>query len=300
MESGSRENKQRRWTPHAGALLVLLGAAGLVWSALRSYGSQDRFSRQEATRSKAMPRGNWTQLVGTLLLGLGIVSLGLAALMYFVDPFAGDRVLPGPVALAQEATPGAPIPSPMGTPVALAANTPEATAAAVASTTPAPTATPSPTRPPAATAVPLDPGSPVRMIIPRINLDSKVKDIGTYWEKGQLAWETVPFLVGHYRTTANAGEKGNGVFSGHVTSRNAGNVFADLYQIQMGDDVRLFTDENEFDYQVFDVKLVLPTETSVMDPTPDGTITLITCAGEWLPAERNYTHRLIVSARLKR
>lgn len=299
MESASRENRHRWWPPRAGALLVLLGAAGLVWTAVRSYGSKDRFPRQEVTGSNAMPRGNWTQLLGTMLLGLGIVSLCLAALIYFVDPFAGDRVLPQPVALAQPATPDVPTPAPVSTSGALVA-APEATAVAVASTTPAPRATPSPTPSPTATPVPLDPGPPIRMMIPRMNLDSKVKDIGTFWENGQLAWETVPFLVGHYRTTALAGEKGNGVFSGHVTSRNAGNVFADLYKIQMGDDVRLFTEENEFVYQVFDVKLVLPTETSVMDPTPDATITLITCAGEWMPAERNYTHRLIVSARLKR
>lgn len=138
------------------------------------------------------------------------------------------------------------------------------------------------------------------MVIPSIGVDSVVQEVGTYWEKGQLAWETVPFVVGHYRTTAKAGESGNAVFSGHVSSRNAGNVFRDLYKVQLGDQLEIHTADASFIYEVTDVRLVLPTETSVMNPTLDARATLITCAGEWIPTERAFSHRLIVTAKLKR
>jgi LPXTG-site transpeptidase (sortase) family protein len=144
------------------------------------------------------------------------------------------------------------------------------------------------------------PGVPIRLVIPSIDIDSSVQEIGTYWENGELLWETVPFVVGHYRTTAKAGDTGNAVFSGHVTSRSAGNVFRDLFRIRVGDEVHIYTEDARFVYVVTDVRLVLPTETSVMDPTEDATATLITCAGEWIQSEREYTHRLIVTTKLKR
>lgn len=122
--------------------------------------------------------------------------------------------------------------------------------------------------------------------------------MGTRVENGELIWETIPFIVGHYRTTARAGEPGNAVFAGHVASRNWGNVFLDLYKIQLGAKIEVHTENAVFVYTVNRVRLVLPTQTDVMNPTPDATITLITCGGDWLPDEHNYSHRLIVNGKL--
>jgi sortase A len=150
------------------------------------------------------------------------------------------------------------------------------------------------------TPTPARPGIPIRLEIPSIDVDSRVAEAGTTWENGQLIWETLPWLVAHYRATAGAGANGNAVFSGHVTSRNAGNVFKDLYKIRLDDEIRISTSESEFTYVVTGVRMVLPSDTSVMEPTGDATATLITCAGEWNPTQRNYSHRLIVTAKLKR
>ncbi|MHB0870507.1 MAG: sortase [Chloroflexota bacterium] len=137
------------------------------------------------------------------------------------------------------------------------------------------------------------------MVIPSIDVDSPIQEIGTYQVDGQVYWETVPFIIGHYKTTAKVGDKGNAVFSGHVTSRNAGNIFKDLYKVKLGDEIQVFTEESEFIYEVSSIRLVPPTEISVMDPTPDATVTLITCAGEWVLEKREFTQRLIVVAKLK-
>jgi LPXTG-site transpeptidase (sortase) family protein len=125
-----------------------------------------------------------------------------------------------------------------------------------------------------------------------------VQEIGTYRVEGQVYWETVPFVVGHYKTTAKAGETGNAVFSGHVTSRNAGNVLKDLYRMKVGDEIKIYTEESEFTYEVIRVRLVPPTEVGVMDPTSDASVTLITCAGEWIPEKREFSQRLIILAKL--
>jgi sortase A len=113
-----------------------------------------------------------------------------------------------------------------------------------------------------------------------------------------VIWETIPFIVGHYRTTALAGQNGNAVFAGHVASRNWGNVFINLYEINVGDKIQIYTNDTIFTYTVSKIRLVLPTETSVMDPTQDPTVTLITCGGDWLPDQHDYSRRLIVSAKL--
>lgn len=140
----------------------------------------------------------------------------------------------------------------------------------------------------------------MRVAIPSIKVDSEVREAGTYWQGGQQYYQTLPWVVAHYKTTARAGENGNAVFSGHVTSINAGNVFAGLYKMKLGDEVRIYSADHEYDYVVSNIKLVTPNDVSVMEPTPDATATLITCAGVWIRAEQQYSQRLIVTAKLKK
>jgi LPXTG-site transpeptidase (sortase) family protein len=248
---------------------------------------------------------NRFRLIGNLLLAAGLVCLVLAGLARFTDLFAGDRVLPQPIALAGGSGDRASVDS-MGledgtaTPETEALPSPVATATAeptaVSEPSPAPTETVLPTPSP----TPAKPGVPIRMVVPSIGVDSRVEEAGTFIVAGQQYWTTLPFVVAHYNTTARAGAKGNAVFSGHVTSRNAGNVFNELYRVGLGDEVKVYTKDGEFTYVVTRVRLVAPDDIAVMDPTIDATATLITCAGEWNPTERSYSQRLIVTAKLKR
>lgn len=244
-------------------------------------------------------------MIGNLLLAAGMLCLVLAGFAYFTDLFAANRVLPQPVALAggdgAQAAAGS-VELEVGTATREPEASPPTVASATAEPTLAPRATTIPTETvlPAPSSTPAKPGAPIRMVIPSIGVDSEVKEAGTYTVAGQQYWTTLPFVVAHYNTTAVAGAKGNSVFSGHVTTPSAGNVFSELYRIGLGDEVRLFTKDGEFTYVVTRVRLVLPDDISVMDPTTDATATLITCAGEWIPAEKSYSQRLIVTAKLKR
>jgi len=88
------------------------------------------------------------------------------------------------------------------------------------------------------------------------------------------------------------------VIAGHVVTINEGNVFRFLYQLRPGDDVHVWDQlDREHDYEVAGVRLVVPADTSVMLPTPDETLTLITCGGEFNPRTREFSERLIVTAR---
>ncbi|HLC30710.1 MAG TPA: sortase, partial [Dehalococcoidia bacterium] len=65
-----------------------------------------------------------------------------------------------------------------------------------------------------------------------------------------------------------------------------------LPDVKLGDTVILYTPVRGLAYQVVGKKVLLPEETSVLNPTPDETLTLITCVPDFV-----YSHRLIVTAK---
>src|SRR5713226_3115180 len=144
-------------------------------------------------------------------------------------------------------------------------------------------------KPPIAAALPAR-----RLVIPTLGLDSKVIQLGTKLDRrGQLAWETAPFAVGQHQGLAGPGQNGNMVLSGHISSPNEGAIFHHLPDLKVGEGVIVATEERQYLYRVVDVKTVTPDEVSVLDQTPDPTVTLITCVPDGI-----YSHRLVVTARL--
>ncbi len=135
---------------------------------------------------------------------------------------------------------------------------------------------------------------PIRLLISSADIDSLVVETG--FKDGE--WPVPKFVVGHLQGTANPGEKGNMAMAGHVSSINSGNVFAKLDQVKVGDDIYVFTKAGQFLYRTSEVKIVANNDISVLDATPDPTLTLITCTGTWNPIARDYTQRLIVKAKI--
>ncbi len=161
-----------------------------------------------------------------------------------------------------------------------------------------PTPTPTPTRCP----------PPVRIVIPAIGVDAPVVEV--QWEAvvdsdGQvhLQWQTADYAAGHHFNSANPGEGSNVVLSGHNNIK--GKVFENLWKLEPGDKVWLYNAEGKaFVYEVKRV-LIVPEKNApearrkanarFMDPTPDETLTLISCWPPW-----SNTHRVIVVARPRR
>jgi sortase A len=78
--------------------------------------------------------------------------------------------------------------------------------------------------------------------------------------------------VGHVLKTALPGEPGNVALAGHRDS-----FFRPLKDIQLGDAITIETPDGEFQYQVESKEVVLPSDTQVLRPSGQNTLTLVTC-----------------------
>jgi sortase A len=95
----------------------------------------------------------------------------------------------------------------------------------------------------------------------------------------------------HLRDTAEPGDPGNAVIAGHRDS-----FFRRIHSLRYGDDIFVMRGGHKFRYTVRNRKVVEPTDLSVLAPTADSELTLITCYPTHAigPAPR----RLIVIAKL--
>lgn len=144
-----------------------------------------------------------------------------------------------------------------------------------------------------------------RVIIPAINVDAPIKEMGwkTTIQDGQeiTDWDLPEDEVGHSINSVEAGEAGNVVLSAHNNIYNA--LFRKLYTLKPGQDVTLVNDSGQkFTYEVSQSYIVkeagaTPAEqlanAQVLLPTRDARLTLISC---W--PETSNTHRAIVIAKL--
>lgn len=128
------------------------------------------------------------------------------------------------------------------------------------------------------------PQAATRLIIPAISVDAPVVE-GDGWEELKKG-------VGHHVGSANPGERGNVVLSGH--NDVFGEVFRRLTELPEGDEVQIMDSSGRtYRYRVSVRRIVEPTEVRVMDPTTDPILTLITCYPYLVD-----TQRLIVIAEL--
>lgn len=125
--------------------------------------------------------------------------------------------------------------------------------------------------------------SPTRLVIPAIGVDWPIVP-GDGWEELKRG-------VGHHIGSANPGERGNMILSGH--NDVFGEVFKDLEALKNGDKVEVYAGGRLFTYEVRAKRIVLPNELSVLQQTREPIVTLITCH-----PYRVDTHRLVVIAQL--
>jgi sortase A len=123
----------------------------------------------------------------------------------------------------------------------------------------------------------------IRIQIPAINVDAPVV-------QGD-SWEQLKKGVAQHIGTPNPGENGNMVLSGH--NDVFGEVFRNLDRLSAGDTIIVFTNLRKYTYVITGTQLVDPTAVEVMAPTPNPTVTLISCHPYLVDI-----HRIIVSAAL--
>jgi LPXTG-site transpeptidase (sortase) family protein len=147
------------------------------------------------------------------------------------------------------------------------------------------------------------PAVPDKMEIPGIGLVAPVirAEAGQVEIDGTLVnqWQVPNYFAGGWHpNSALLGSTGNTVISGHHNAY--GEVFVNLVNIQIGDQILVYAGEQKYEYQVSEI-MILPDrfenlETRLenarwISSTDDERLTLVTC---W-PYESN-THRLIVVA----
>ncbi len=111
------------------------------------------------------------------------------------------------------------------------------------------------------------PQQAIRIQVPAIGVDAPVV-LGDTWEQLKKG-------VGQHLGTGNPGLPGNVVLSAH--NDVFGEIFRDLDQLQPGDQVILFTAQQQYVYIVTGSAIVEPTYVEVMAPTAEPTVTLVSC-----------------------
>lgn len=171
---------------------------------------------------------------------------------------------------------------------------------------------------PLALGKPRGTGSPAaRIMIPKLRMDLSVEpaEFMTFQQGGQLITDwNVPYeSAGHLVSTAQPGEIGNAVLSGHHNLRASGEfglgVFAGLWNLTVGDEIQIVTEDGKTQYwkvqESFPVKeageplnVRIEHAQQIMGTTPDPTLTLLTCwNGKTNPLAGN-TYRWVIHAKL--
>ena len=231
--------------------------------------------------------------VRTPTLGLKLV-VSLALLLLALAACTAPPSVPPP---APTAPPPTALPAP-GTDAPPPAD--QATPAQPASTT-----APAASLPTAALgAVPPPQGEPNRLVIPAIDLDTAIVDVG--WEVvergGQRSteWQTADNAAGRHLNSARPGEPGNVVLSGHHNTK--GEVFRRIseQELAVGDAIYLYDAQGQrHTYLVSEVTEPLRevgaseaqrlAKARYIQPTSDARVTLVTCWPYW-----TNTHRIVV------
>lgn len=104
----------------------------------------------------------------------------------------------------------------------------------------------------------------IRLVIPKIDLEAIVTE-GTSHRSLLLG-------PGHLKNTALPGAPGNAVIAAHRDT-----FFRHVYELKAGDDIYIERSGKKYHYVVSGKRIVLPTDLSVLEPTSDAQLTLITC-----------------------
>lgn len=141
---------------------------------------------------------------------------------------------------------------------------------------------------------------PVRMTIPSIGVNANVISVGKKAD-GTMGTPEDFREVAWYSLGAKPGDAGNAVFAGHVNNaRTTSGVFSNLSKLSIGDYITV-VDENgkSLVYQVSG-KAEYPADEApaaeIFANTGPSKIILITCEGEWVPSERTFEKRLVITA----
>ncbi len=128
-----------------------------------------------------------------------------------------------------------------------------------------------------------------RLIIPRLKIHAPILtaanadiNLASWDEIEEQVQEALRFGVVNFPGTAKPGEYGNAFITGHssyypLLSGKYKDVFALLPQIEIGERIEVWQNQQKFIYRVTEKYEVSPTETDVLNDSNDSRLTLMTC-----------------------
>lgn len=102
-------------------------------------------------------------------------------------------------------------------------------------------------------------------------------------------WESLKTGVGQHPGSADPGEDGNLVLSAH--NDIYGRIFQHLDQLDLGDEITILTTTRSYVYLVDEIRILKPSEISVLERGDKAVLTLISCYPYMID-----THRIVVRA----
>ena len=241
--------------------------------------SSGALQKLEAARQQLQPVVNMSRVGSRVLLGIEIFAVvGLlvagAGILLRLDELNRDAAQVQAQAHAQVTDPSAPqaaatLPADSQPPSAV---TPDRFKGIIQQIVPVAIPTPGPQQ-------------PVRIVISALNVDVIVVEGDD--------WEALKKGAGHHNGSANPGQRGNLVISGHDDV--FGEIFRYIGDLKSGDTVDVYSKEAKYTYTVTSKRIVEPTDVGVLQATTDPTLTLITCHPYLVD-----TQRMVVFAQLTR
>lgn len=142
-------------------------------------------------------------------------------------------------------------------------------------------------------------GLPVQLKIPSIGVDTQIEYVGNTSD-GAMAAPSGPLVTGWYKYGAIPGEAGSSVIAGHVVGPlGEPGAFKRLSELSEGNTLQVVDAKGQT--ASFTVRSVRTYDESqqhdeVFNSASGTHLNLVTCAGEWDAAKREYAERLVVFA----
>ena len=143
------------------------------------------------------------------------------------------------------------------------------------------------------------PGLPIRLVIPKINVDTDVKYVGLD-AKGAMDMPKTSDEVAWYKFGPRPGENGSAVIAGHYGfwKSGQGSVFDNLNKLRKGD--KLYIEDEKGAIITFVVSALKRYNSNadasdVFNSSDDKAhLNLITCEGIWDATKQTYSDRLVI------
>jgi len=144
----------------------------------------------------------------------------------------------------------------------------------------------------------MDIGPDNTLFIPKIGVQAPI-----VYAKSRTQSEIDKLLldgVVHYFGTAEPGEKGNVFITGHSSyywwsDGRFNTVFSILDKLVVGDVIYINYGGRRYTYKVFDMKVVSPSDTSVLDQGNSSILSLMTCT----PVGTNYRRLIVLASQIE-